>query len=250
MTRTGRPARLSATGPSATSGVTSCPTAHTARARKPRRPAVRVAVAAASLALASVTTTVVTTPAVAATWPGETAPLASAPTLPGLAAEPSSVTPEGVVLPGRPTSTDALVAPTKGSWPLSPAPTVLRDFEAPAARWAAGHRGVDLAGRPGQRVRAAVAGTVTFAGRIAGRGVVVVSHGAARTTYEPVAASVTVGDQVTRGAPIGTLELLGSHCLPRACLHWGLLEGEAYLDPLRLLGLAPVRLLPWSGALP
>jgi murein DD-endopeptidase MepM/ murein hydrolase activator NlpD len=107
---------------------------------------------------------------------------------------------------------------------------------------------VDLRGTVGQRVRAARAGTVTFAGRLAGRGVVVVSHGDTRTTYEPVAASVDVGDRVRAGAAIGALELLGSHCLPAACLHWGLLEGERYLDPLTLVGAGPVRLLPWLGA--
>ena len=50
---------------------------------------------------------------------------------------------------------------------------------------------------------------------------------------------------------IGRLELFGSHCFPRACLHWGLIEGrDHYLDPLTLVGASPVRLLPLfsSGA--
>ena len=79
-------------------------------------------------------------------------------------------------------------APTDGVWPLDPRPAVARGFEPPASRWGAGHRGVDLAGRPGQPVRAALPGRVTFAGTLAGRGVVVVDHGSTRTTYEPVAA--------------------------------------------------------------
>ena len=91
---------------------------------------------------------------------------------------------------------------------------------------------------------AALPGAVTFAGSLAGRGVVVVDHGATRTTYEPVAASVAVGTPVAAGAQVGTLELAGSHCFPRACLHWGWIEGETYLDPLRLVGAGPVRLLP------
>jgi hypothetical protein len=45
---------------------------------------------------------------------------------------------------------------------------------------------------------------------------------------------------------IGRLELFGSHCFPRSCLHWGLIEGETYLDPLTLVGAGPVRLLPLS----
>jgi hypothetical protein len=93
-------------------------------------------------------------------------------------------------------------------------------------------------------VRAALAGTVAFAGKLAGRGVVVVSHGDTRTTYEPVRASVDVGDRVGRGEAIGSLAFFGSHCLPRSCLHWGWLRGETYLDPLRLIGTGPVRLLP------
>jgi hypothetical protein len=89
-----------------------------------------------------------------------------------------------------------------------------------------------------------VAGTVTFAGTLAGRGVVVVDHGATRTTYEPVEPVVAVGATLAAGETIGTLQSGLSHCFPRTCLHWGLLRGEVYLDPLSLLGVAPVRLLP------
>lgn len=129
-------------------------------------------------------------------------------------------------------------------WPLDPAPTVVARFDPPASPWAAGHRGVDLLGRPGQPVRAARAGTVSFAGALAGRGVVVVDHGSTRTTYEPVDPAVAVGGAVAAGGTIGTLQSGLSHCFPRTCLHWGLLLGELYLDPLSLLGWAPVRLLP------
>jgi murein DD-endopeptidase MepM/ murein hydrolase activator NlpD len=134
--------------------------------------------------------------------------------------------------------------PVEGVWPLDPVPDVVAGFDPPGEPWASGHRGVDLAGSAGQSVRAALAGTVQYAGRIAGRGVVVVTHGATRTTYEPVDAGVALGAAVTPGAVLGVLELAGGHCLPRACLHWGLREGEAYLDPLTLLGGGPIRLLP------
>ena len=63
-----------------------------------------------------------------------------------------------------------------------------------------------------------------------------VDHGGVRTTYEPVRRRVDVGDPVARGQQIGTLQRLLSHCFPRACLHWGLLRGETYLDPLTLVG--------------
>ncbi len=82
-----------------------------------------------------------------------------------------------------------------------------------------------------------------------------VDHGATRTTYEPVVSSVRVGDVLARGQPIGALELAGSHCFPRACLHWGWKRGSTYLDPLLLVGGGPIVLLPlWreqpAGLLP
>ena len=43
-------------------------------------------------------------------------------------------------------------------WPLRPRPAVLRVFDAPSPNWHRGHRGVDLAGVPGQPVYAAGAG--------------------------------------------------------------------------------------------
>lgn len=151
-------------------------------------------------------------------------------------------------------ATDAAAAAAEddpvGVWPLQPEPVVVDRFDAPDQPWGAGHRGVDLAGRPGQVVRSALPGRVVFAGRIAGRGVVTVGHGSTRTTYEPVSAGVQVGDEVAAGAPVGRLEQAGSHCFPRTCLHWGWLRGEVYLDPLRLVGGGPVRLLPLWRVLP
>jgi murein DD-endopeptidase MepM/ murein hydrolase activator NlpD len=131
-----------------------------------------------------------------------------------------------------------------GVWPIVPTPQVVRAFDPPDSPWGPAHRGVDLSGAAGQVVRTALAGRVTFAARLAGRGVVVVDHGPTRTTYEPVAASVQVGDVLARGQPIGTLQLAGSHCFPRACLHWGWKRGPTYLDPLLLVGGGPIVLLP------
>lgn len=156
--------------------------------------------------------------------------------------------PAGRSLPAR----AAPLAPgPAGSWPLRPAPPeVVAPFDPPAEPWAAGHRGVDLLGSPGQAVRTALPGRVTYAGPIAGRGVVVVDHGATRTSYEPVSAVVHPGDTVPSGGRIGHLELSGSHCFPRACLHWGWLRDRTYLDPLGLVGATRVRLLPLVGGLP
>ncbi|WP_250576534.1 M23 family metallopeptidase, partial [Mycobacterium tuberculosis] len=71
-------------------------------------------------------------------------------------------------------------------------------FDAASPNWNPGHRGVDLAGRPGQPVYAAGSATVVFAGLLAGRPVVSLAHpGGLRTSYEPVVAQVRVGQPVS-----------------------------------------------------
>jgi murein DD-endopeptidase MepM/ murein hydrolase activator NlpD len=136
-----------------------------------------------------------------------------------------------------------------GRWvaPLPGPVVVVRPFAPPPVPWLPGHRGVDLAAERGDVVRAARAGTVTVAGDIAGRGVVVVSHlGGLRTTYEPVVAVVAVGDAVDAGDVIGTLAGGDVHCGGAApCLHWGLRRGRDYLDPMLLIEpMRPVLLPP------
>ncbi|GII58981.1 hypothetical protein Pth03_73700 [Planotetraspora thailandica] len=121
---------------------------------------------------------------------------------------------------------------------------MVRRFDPPAQRWLAGHRGVDLAARPGTEVRAAGPGTVGFAGPIGGRGVVTILHAdGLRTTYLPVRPVVRQGQAVTAGQAIGVLGGEKGHCR-EACLHWGLLWGDVYRDPLALFGAGQVRLLP------
>ncbi|NYF57500.1 murein DD-endopeptidase MepM/ murein hydrolase activator NlpD [Micromonospora purpureochromogenes] len=130
-------------------------------------------------------------------------------------------------------------------WPLDGTPRPVRRFDPPPRPWLPGHRGVDLAAASGATVRAAGAGTVLFAGVVAGRPVVTVGHAAGlRTTYEPVRPEVRPGDPVRPGTPLGVLLAGHPGCPGPACLHWGLRRGADYLDPLALLGLGPVRLLP------
>lgn len=122
-----------------------------------------------------------------------------------------------------------------------------RGFDPPGQPWLAGHRGVDIRAPEGAEVRAAGGGEVTYAGMLAGRGVVVIRHGALRTTYEPVDATVSVGTPVSAGAPIGILAAAGSHCAPDTCLHWGAIEDGGYVDPLSLIASRRIRLLPLAG---
>lgn len=140
-----------------------------------------------------------------------------------------------------------LPAPVVYSAPVRPL-RVVHAFDPPVQRYGPGHLGVDLGSSSGSVVDAAAAGTVTFAGAVAGRGVVVVAHAdGVRTEYEPVEPLVRRGAAVARGQPIGRVHGTHSGCPPGRCLHWGARRGDVYLDPLVLLRrLGPVRLLPWS----
>ncbi|BBY36069.1 hypothetical protein MMAN_02030 [Mycobacterium mantenii] len=143
----------------------------------------------------------------------------------------------------------AVAADDRLQWPLRPPPAVTRAFDAPAPDWHPGHRGVDLAGVAGQPVYAAGAGTVVFAGLLAGRPVVSLAHpGGLHTSYEPVRATVRVGQPVTAATVIGELATGHAGCPVAACLHWGAMwgpaSGAAYVDPLGLLQSTPIRLKP------
>ncbi|MFI1757628.1 murein hydrolase activator EnvC family protein [Streptomyces sp. NPDC020571] len=154
-----------------------------------------------------------------------------------------------------PDTVDPVVPAVARYWPVGTRPPVLRGWEPPATPYGPGHRGVDLAADGGAPVRAVAAGRVSFAGPVAGRGAVSVEltgtgEPPLRTTYAPVEAAVRKGDEVAAGQLLGTVEPTGPHCT--ACLHWGLLRGEVYLNPLSLLppwllNAGPSRLLPVLG---
>ncbi|MER7193405.1 M23 family metallopeptidase [Streptomyces flaveolus] len=165
------------------------------------------------------------------------------------------VAPVAVALAGPRQERGPAVPAVARFWPVGTRPAVLRGWEPPSTPYGPGHRGVDLAAPAGTAVRAVAPGRVSFAGRVAGRGVVSLELTGTgdpplRTTYEPVRASVRKGDEVAAGESLGTVESTGSHC--SACLHWGVLRGDAYLNPLALLppwllGTGPSRLLPVLG---
>ncbi|MFC8859006.1 murein hydrolase activator EnvC family protein [Streptomyces sp. NPDC057144] len=168
----------------------------------------------------------------------------------GAAAAPRGAAPEGarrVPDPGVPA--------VARNWPVGVRPAVLRGWEPPATPYGPGHRGVDLAAEGGTPVRAVAAGRVSFAGPVAGRGVVSLELAGTgdpplRTTYAPVEAVVEEGDVVAAGEVLGSVQPAGSHCT--GCLHWGLLRGDVYLNPLSLLppwllDAGPSRLLPVLG---
>lgn len=133
---------------------------------------------------------------------------------------------------------------------------VVQSFEAPGSRFGAGHRGVDLAAAPGTAVRAAGAGTVEYAGPVAGALHVVIRHDNGwRTSYSFVeAVQVRRGRRVDAGDVVATCcarDGTGAGDEHRGVVHFGLRIGDDYADPMLLFGPADltalVRLAPPSG---
>lgn len=120
-------------------------------------------------------------------------------------------------------------------WPATGPHQVIRPFIAPPVRWAAGHRGVDLAA--GDELLAPADGVVSYAGRVVDRGVLTIDHGdGVVSSYEPVTALVTRGDAVSAGEIVATVD--PGHCTV-ACVHMGVRVDGAYVNPLRWLGGVP-----------
>ena len=114
--------------------------------------------------------------------------------------------------------------------PVDAAP-MIELFRPPAHQYGAGNRGVDYGTESGQPVAAAAAGEVVFAGTINHDDHVVVLHAdGIRTSYSFLAeATVRRGDRVAQGDPVGVTH-------EHKPLHFGARAGEAYVDPLVLLG--------------
>lgn len=141
----------------------------------------------------------------------------------------------------------ALHTPPTWLAPVDPPVSIVRSYDPPAHNWLPGHRGVDLRTTPGTSVGSAGTGRVSFAGMLAGRGVVVVDHGTLRTTYEPLQPGVSVGDLVRAGDPLGRVVEGSGHCGSGTCLHFGVRRGRDYVDPRLLMWGARPRLMPWAG---
>lgn len=153
-----------------------------------------------------------------------------------------------VVVTGPPASAGATpprVPPVEGQ--------PVRAYVAPPHEYGPGHRGVDLPAVAGQPVVAPADGTVTFAGPVAGRGVVVLEHAdLTLTSLEPVVPLLAVGARVRAGRPVAELAGAPAHAgCPAGCLHWGIRVAGRYVDPWWWLGRTrPVRLLPLAGPPP
>ena len=162
----------------------------------------------------------------------------------GVAAPDAAAT--GVHVPG------AAAAPTGWAWPVGPPREVVGPFEAPASRYAAGHRGIDLVAGEGHPVRSPADGVVTFVGTVVDRPVLSIQHGEDLvSSFEPVTATVREGDRVLAGQIVGVVAT-GAHCTAR-CVHFGVRRHGQYISPILFLGgLARAVLLPLppTGPLP
>jgi len=118
---------------------------------------------------------------------------------------------------------------------------VERGFEYAGDPFAPGHhRGVDLRAAPGDAVRAACSGRVTFAGRAGANGrAVTIRCGAWSVTHLPLATIDTrAGATLIAGTPIGTAAAPKAH----RGLHLGVrrtTDPDGYVDPAPLLHAPP-----------
>jgi murein DD-endopeptidase MepM/ murein hydrolase activator NlpD len=128
------------------------------------------------------------------------------------------------------------VAQAAGSWTWPVVGPVIHGFEPPASPFGAGHRGIDIAVPIGTPVAAAEAGTVTFAGTVAGHLFVTVDHGGGLvSTYSWVSeVLVAKNDVVANGETIALSGTGHPGVLPEH-LHFGVKLNGAYVDPLDYL---------------
>ena len=102
-------------------------------------------------------------------------------------------------------------------------------FRAPSCPYCAGNRGIEYRVHDTAVVRSVAAGSVSFAGVVAGTRYVVVDVGGGwRVTYGRLeSSSLSTGDRVVTGMRIGTA---------RGLVFFGLRVGERYIDPAPFLG--------------
>jgi murein DD-endopeptidase MepM/ murein hydrolase activator NlpD len=191
---------------------------------------------------------------VARPWPGR-APFALALLLTVGALAPAPAPAAVAERPAAPPSTPPPHVRVPPLW-MPSAGAVVRGFDARAGPYGPGHRGIDVAASVGEVVRAPAAGTVVFAGPVAGTtwvsirvapGVVV--------TVGPLLDEVAPGGRVRARAPVGRVAP-GHEPGPvggAERLHLSLRVDGEYVDPLAYLvdrprpRLAP---LPAPGGLP
>lgn len=148
----------------------------------------------------------------------------------------------------------AILAPVSArgadAWVWSVVGPVLRGFDPPMTAFGSGHRGIDIACRPGSPIGSARSGIVSFAGSVGGQRYVTITHGDGVQTTASWVDRVLVrkDDAVMAGEPIATCGVghTGS-LIPH--VHLGVRAPDGtYLDPLRVL--PPPRLTSFLRLVP
>lgn len=158
------------------------------------------------------------------------APSASGASLPNDAAE--------AVIAGRPDHETAADSGRRDWRSPTTGIAVVAPFVAPPHEYGPGHRGVDLAARPGSALVAPAGGVVAFSGAVADRQVITIDHGGGYvSTLEPVSSGVPAGTEVAAGAPVAKVSV-GGHAAPGS-IHFGVRRDGRYVNPLLLVDDVP-----------
>lgn len=149
-------------------------------------------------------------------WTIVVATVLTASLAPSLATSPASATP-----PLGSSGREVFRPPTSG--------VVIDPFRPPPKPWLSGNRGIEYATEPGSPLIAIGTGTVSFAGQVAGRLVVSITHqGGLRSSLTGVGQiKVQPGESVRGGQVVG--EALDT-------VHLGVRRGDTYIDPESLWG--------------
>ena len=126
------------------------------------------------------------------------------------------------------------------TWPLGG--PVLRPYSLGPDPYAAGqHRGIDVAGAPGEQVLAPASGTVSFAGTVPTHGrtiTIQTADGYAVSLTHLGEIGVEKGEAVTEGARVGVAGASGESEWPAPYVHLGVrvaATADGYVDPATLL---------------
>jgi len=123
----------------------------------------------------------------------------------------------------------SLESPVRDSW------RVVTSFDQPNTRFAAGHRGVDLKAKSGEKVFSPVSGQVSFSGKVGTRRLISITVDHLEIELEPVCSQLKVGEMTAVEDPIGVLCFDSSyrwHCDDPPCLHLGVSGAYGYLNPI------------------
>lgn len=128
-------------------------------------------------------------------------------------------------------------------WPVKNV-NIIKDFDAPAKPWLAGHRGVDLQAEEGTELYAPSDGIINFAGLVAGKSVVTIKHGVLSSTFEPAYTDLPVGTVVRKGQFFGYVTVGSDHC-DNLCIQWGLKRrNRTYANPRKMVAKKRIILKP------